>query len=317
MPKLKLITAFAFWFLNSEIAFAQDMAILGGNVATGVSIGFEQLKLSEPGDYPGLTLEEQKLSLNAALFSDQNASFSLTGRGERTKLGKVLTMPVSKTALPEEFGTAEGGFSFVHENTNGDKFGLSASYGSAGTRLLDNGYSPILNANISYEDVITNGRAWTYFISYSNNRATLNNIPIPGIAYSLSGQTYKMLLGLPFFFISWRPDPLSFSLLISPFAASSEIGFRIWGPIQFFAAAAWAPKSYQNLVAGSETRLIFDRKELTGGIRLFLGRDISLSGFYVHSFNRKFLLGKSITDNSESLAIADAFGIGAKLRLAF
>ncbi|MBX3020550.1 MAG: hypothetical protein KF799_02635 [Bdellovibrionales bacterium] len=301
--------------LIPALAFAQDMSFLGGAVSSGLSLATEHQSFSAPEASPGLTTEEQRMSLNGALFSNSDSSFSLIARGDKLRLGKPIVFQDRALTIPQEFGSAEVGFSWNQRDWMENKFALSATYGAAGTQLLDNGKRAIVSANLSWERASYSTHSWIYFVSYSNNRPTLNNIPIPGIAYSEKGKTYHLLLGVPFAFVNWRPDPLSVSLMLSPFAASSDIGLRILGPIQLFGSIAWAPKSYQNLIDKEDEALIYDKKELAGGLRLFLGPRFGFTASYTHAFDRRFLIGKSVLDStSDKVAIDDSDGFSIKLR---
>jgi hypothetical protein len=218
--------------------------------------------------------------------------------------------------IPGEFGTADLGLSWAQQDNDGNRFSAGGQYGYAGTRLLDGRGSPVIGANLFWERN-KHDHSWFYFLSYSNNRAVLNNVPIPGVAYAKKGQSYVAVFGLPFAFVNWRPDLWSLSAAASPFGASAEAAYRCWGPLQSFLRAAWAPHAYQ-IDSNDKKRLIIDEKNLTVGMHAGLPKIGRISLAYVYGFNRHFIYGKSLTDKArESLSVGDASGIQVQVRARF
>jgi len=307
------------WILTffSAVAGAQDLSFMSPGSVDRTSISLEHSQMAAPDSSPGLSVEEQKAAFTIPVYNGLESRFSFIARGQRTELGERLRFSQSGVEIPEQFGTADFGFFWNKEDLIGNKTGISATYGNAGTRLFSGQSNPVVSANLIFERKKLD-HSWFYFLSYSNNRTTLNNIPVPGIAYGLNGKTYNLIFGLPFAFVMWRPDPFSIVSSFSPFGVSIDLGFRVWGPLQLFGLANWSPRSYQNLVEGSDNRLIFDKKEAGGGLRLNLGPKGSFSVGYFHNFDRRFLLSETITDrDAEKIEISDSSGLQVKARLAF
>jgi len=298
---------------SQEIPFISD----GGGGKTVFSI--EHQSDSAPSSNPELFIEEQKASLAIPLYNNQKGStLSFLLRGSRTLVGEDLTFPDRDIEVPREFGTAETGFSWLSKSIDGDSLGFSATYGFAGRRLLDSGLTPIIAATLTLEKQSTDSRSWLFFLNYSNNRVLLNHVPIPGIAYLIKEKTRFFAIGVPFFFGMWQSDPVYFTLATSPLFVSGEASYRFWGPLLLSANAKWNPKSYQNLVEGSEERLIFDRKEVALNLKAFFGKYGNLSFGYAWNFNRRFLLGRSILDkDANSLSLDDSDGLRFSARLNF
>lgn len=291
------------------------MGMFGGSLATGVSVAFEHQQLAAPSDFGGLTTEEQKLNVNAAVYSTMDNSLSLLAKGDRMRLGNTLVFPKAGVAIPKEFGSAEVGAGWVEKDVLENKFGFSATFGSAGTQLLTRTGTPIVTGTMFWERASMSRHSWLYFLSYSNNRTTLNNVPVPGLAYTLTGKEYRLMLGLPFVFLNWRPGVLSTTFAISPFGGTADLGLRVWGPLQVFSSVGWTPRSYQNLVEGSKDRLIVDKKELQAGLRVNMGPKMGFTLAYIQSFNRKFILGESVfKEAADSLKVEDAGGFVLKAR---
>lgn len=296
--------------------FAQEMPFLSGGGLDAFAFAFEHQRSMAPRSDPGLSFSEQNAKMVVPLYKDSATAGAFTARGTRTEMGEEIEFQESGTKVPRLFGSADFGYSWMTEKLSGDKYGMSASYGDAGTDLFSGDNKPNLAATFFYEDDMVE-TSWVYFITYSNNRTTLNNIPIPGIAYVIKKREYTAAFGLPFLFWNWRPDPWNFTTFASPFGVAGEAAYRFFGPLQTFGSLSWAPKAYQNLVEDEDDRVIFDKKEVDLGFRVSAGRMASLSVAYVYNFDRRFLLGESINDHEESFSIGDSAGIQAKFKASF
>lgn len=273
--------------------------------------------MNPPDSNPKLKIEDQRGSLNIPVYTGTESGVSFIARGQRVELGERLQFTAADAEIPKEFGSADLGLSWNKEDLAGNRVGVSATYGRAGTQLLSDGSLPVLAANLIVERKKLD-HSWFYFLSYSNNRTVLNNIPLPGIAYGFRGETYNGVFGIPFAFLMWRPGLFALSAGVSPFGASLDTGLRVIGPLQIFASGGWSPRSYQNLIKGSEDRLIFDKKDLGGGLRVTFGPVASVSVGYFHNFDRRLLLGESLNDeDAEKIEITDSDGLQVKARLAF
>lgn len=265
-----------------------------------------------------LNVEEQKAALSIPLYRTKASSYSIIATSHRTELSESLQFSGRNVSLPKEFQSNQVGLAWKSKGNSGNRYGLAAAYGRAGSGFWSGDGRAVVNLNASMEYPLANGNSWVFFLNYSNNRSTLNNIPIPGVGYSINGPSSRLFLGLPFAFFFYRSGLLSLNVFASPFSASADLGLRTWGPLQLYGNAAWLTRSYHNLVPGSEDRLIFISKELGAGLRAFLGRKASLSIGYVRAIDRRFILGKSRTKTSASAVhIQDADGYQAKLRFSF
>lgn len=302
----------------SNNAAAMDASMLGGQSPDSLHLAFEHQHTSSPESSPSVNVEEQKGVLTILIAKGTKSSLAFIGGGHRTELSESLRFPDRNVVIPKEIQSTQAGLSWSTQAETGNRYGISASYGRAGTGFWSGDGSAIMNVTGSMEKPLANGNSWLFFLNYSNNRTTLNNIPLPGVAYSIKGKSYRIILGLPFAMIHLRTGLVSLTAAGSPFSASADLGVRVWGPVQVYGNVAWLPKAYQNLVEGSEDRLIFEGKELGSGLRLYLGRQASISAGYVRAFDRRFQLGKSRTKTSSSpVHLGDADGFQAKLSFGF
>ncbi|HVK61031.1 MAG TPA: hypothetical protein VM432_05755 [Bdellovibrionales bacterium] len=309
---------FVYALIFSISAQAQDMSAFTLDPAAGAAVSFESQYMAPPPGHGDLTIEEQKGFAKVPVFKREDRSLSVMVKAERTELGERLVFEKRGIEIPEEFGTAEVGVAWAQKQDGDNRFGASAAIGSAGQRLLDNGLTPIISVNMSWDRPASESRSWLYFISYSNNRPILNNIPLPGIGYSIKSAKSRTILGLPFLFYTAYPDPWQVTAALSPFGAFFEGGYRFWGPLQTFVGGGWTPRSYQNLIKGSADRLLFNKKEIGTGLRFLMGRQGSVSLAYMYNLGRQFMLGRSISDdNADSVSIENSGGFQLRARLTF
>ncbi len=300
----------------SSLARSQDAFFSSGEGLEKIGLIFEQQTYAAAGPLPSLEIQEQRAAISIPIYRGEMSTWAFTARGQRTVLNRSLAFADRGVSVPKEFGTGEVGAAYTRKTLTSGRMAVNATVGGAGTQIFSNGRTPILTASFVLDKPAENGNSWLYFVNYSNNRTLLNNIPLPGIAYAFKKPTSTIVLGLPFSFILWRPDPWMLVSVISPFVSNVEVAYRFWGPLQLYSGVAWNPRAYQNLVEGSEDRLIYNKKEASLGVRAFLGPKGSLSLAYTQEFDRKFLLGRSVGDaSSDKISIESSGGVQLKVRL--
>lgn len=311
-----LIFVFSSSFATTSLA-QEFSGLMSGS--DGLIFSLEHLAEAEPDSTPGFTIQRQRGFTSIPVYSKEDGqSASLILRGDRTLLGDTLYFADRNVTTPRDFGTIEIGGAWQKKEEDGDRHGLSLTYGSAGRRLLDNGETPIITGNFLIENKISETKSWIYVFSYSNNRVFLNNIPLPGFAYVRSEKTHTLVIGAPFLFGMWRLDPWHMSASLSPWSATSDVAYRFYGPFMAYSNLKWTPKAYENLVENSDDRFIFDKKEWGTGLRAFFGRRGSLSVGYLWNFDRRFLLGESLSKRrSDAIAIGDSGGFQLQARVSF
>lgn len=303
-------TVFALFF--SAAAFAQDGPFPSGDPY----FSFEHQHTEAPNSTPSLNVEEQKASFSVPLRKTETTTLSFIGGGNRTELSDALRFLDRGVDIPKEFQSTQAGLAWQKRGRH--RYGVAATFGRAGRGFWSGDGSGIVTVSANLERPLESGNSWMFFLHYSNNRTTLNNIPLPGFAYVMNGASYRLMLGLPFLFLHYRTGGLALMAFGSPFSASTDLSYRIWGPAQIYGSASWNPRAYQNLVAGSEDRLIFITKEAGAGLRVSLTREIQFSGGYVRAFDRRLLLGRSRSEkNSSTVRLDDADGYQARLRFSF
>lgn len=311
MIKRISLTALLLLLQTCNPVFAQDFPVLGANPKGLIAGEFS----STGGKSP---YEESKLQLNVPFYKGEKNTWFATGRGNLVSLDETLIIADRGYEIPKDFGGADFGFgaSFPGEKVNR---GFTASVGSTGRSLFDHENARVFSATYFSDWKTQSGNSLYFFLSYSNNRTVFNNIPLPGFAYGIQRETFRLMAGLPFAFVWWMPRPWMMTASASPFHSGAELAYLI-GPIwQFAAGGSWQPRSFQNLAPDvDDERLLFDKKEWTVGPRVSFGPAHSASLMYVYQFDRRFFIGESLNDrHSTATELADAGGVQFKFKTSF
>lgn len=290
-------------------AFAFDMSsFFGGGEVTNL-ISLEHQRTSP--------IEEQRGVVRVPFHRKDASTLSFIGNSQRTELREGLRFTDRNVTIPHKFYATNAGLAWS-KSANEKRYGVFGTYGRAGTGFWSNAGGGIVNVTGSMERPAKDGNSWLFFLSYSNNRTTLNNVPLPGFAYSIKGESYRLILGVPFVGFFYYRGIYSLRAGVSPFSASTELAARVWGPMQVYGNLAWQPRAYQNLVPDSEDRLIFEGKEAGAGVRVSIARRTQVSLGYVRGFDRRFKLGKSRRKiTATPVSVGDEDGYAGKISISF
>lgn len=315
-------SAFTFVFLLAAVVGAQEMPMVGGrDMRPGFSIEQIWLKPAPGPDGKDIAVQDGRLSVSLPLWKNDRFSTAFYANLHRLALTEPVAIPVRSFVSPTEIGTLDTGFAFKDNQFQKGSLSVSLGTSSSGEFSSIGSEHHAFGANVAYEVKVDDTDSWIYFLSYSQNRAILNGLPVPGLAYSFKRDRLTGLLGLPFAFLLWRPnDSLFVTTFLSPFAASAEIAHMTYVPLMTFAGVSWLPRSYQNVYTdgAKDDQFMYERKQLTAGLRLALGPQNSASIAYVRAFDRRFIIGKSIIDKkADAVGLDGADGIELKLKLTF
>lgn len=290
---------------------AQELPYLGATGRTVVS--FEHSRTDE-----GVSLTETRAQAAIPFYKTEHSTWSASFKAYDLVLGDTLHLADRQFEIPKHFGGADIG---LGANFQGDKRtqGFSASVGSTGRQLLDSSNSRAVSLVYFHEWKVAEDRSWHLVVNYSNNRANFNNIPLPGFAYSIQRPGLRLMAGLPFAFVFWMPRPWIVNAGVSPFGANAEGGYLISGPWQAMTGFSWQPRSFQNLAPNvNNERLLFDKKEWMAGLRAGFGPMNSISLAYVYQYDRRFFIGKGLSNRrSDAANLEDAGGVQLRFRASF
>lgn len=299
--------------LNSR-ATAQEMPFMTSGATQNIGVGFEHSDTSHV-----MRVEEERGFINVPLWKGERDSFAAMVKGQRVTLGEHLVIGDRHLTIPRDFGSADINASWLRETESGTQHGLSAGIGVSGRSLTDGDESQSYSLNYFTKWKADNGNSWFFFLSYSNNRSTFNNIPFPGLAYGINGASYRVIVGAPFVMVAWFPRSYFFNMALSPFSASADAAVTVYQPIQATASFSWTPRSYQNITPNvDKERLLYDKKEWAAGAKASFGPATSIALLYIYDFDRRLFVGESLTKRrSNAVDLADSGGFAIRLRAAF
>jgi hypothetical protein len=111
--------------------------------------------------------------------------------------GRYFELANTKPGIPN-FYNIQFGASYRHYFENDKSLGIMASLGSSSDKPFKNGRDGTIMVNSTYQL----SDKWVLLGNYSNNRAFLNNIPLPGFIYIQEQSREKTtMLGFPFIYI--------------------------------------------------------------------------------------------------------------------
>jgi hypothetical protein len=299
--------------LFSFSAMAQDMPVINSGIGKAVSVNIDSADVG--GD---VGVSDDRFGLGVPLYMSESTSLAANFKGQSITLERSLVIPDRALVIPKNFGGADLGVSAYFTGAKVNQ-GFSGSIGTTGRKLFDSENSRSLSATYFREWKNGGGATWFLFLSYANNRSTLNNVPLPGMGYAKGGENYRYFIGLPLLYGSWNPERWRFVGVVSPFTASAQAGYVVREPWQVLSSVAWLPRSFQNIAPDvKDERLLYDKKEWSTGVAFNPAPPISASLLYVYQFDRRFFIGRSTSDRrSSALNLADGGGVQVKVRWVF
>ena len=126
------------------------------------------------------------------VYQNQDSTYGFTAKGQHLHIND---MDSAKNFEPvSDLHSSQYGVAWSHKDQEDNVWGFSGSYGSASDK-------PFEGANVSKVDMTLTKKfetspttSWILFLNYSNNRAVLNNVPLPLFAYVFSDKKYP---GIP------------------------------------------------------------------------------------------------------------------------
>ena len=184
------------------------------------------------------------------------------------------------------------------------------------------------DTNISFTAVVSPNEVlarktenyWLYFLNYSNTRAFLPNVPLPGFSYTIvtkSGWVYS--LGAPFLTLSYIDFPKwSFRTMVGPFFYSSELAY---GPpvLQVGISSTWKQDSYfVSTRTLREERLFIDERDVSLNLKHPLSETMILEWKLSYFMHQNLRYGRSYSRRSaptEDLGTSAAITVNLRARL--
>jgi len=243
-----------------------------------------------------------------------SASFSYKRRAFR---GTAI-LPASGDQLPEEFYSIKTALTYMNISGKRKLWGLRAGIGFASDE-------PFASSDLSTTDALffmsrPAGKrdSWMFFLYYSDNRAVLNHIPLPGFAYLWKPEkNFQILAGIPFLAMKWSPaEKLEVNLSVNPSpGGKAEVVYKSSETVSLFGIFQTKSESYiRDDRLEYWDRLFLYESQLQAGVRMSFGKtaDFELSGSY--KFDRYIFEGDGYEDRDTN-RIELENGLSLKLAL--
>lgn len=224
-------------------------------------------------------------------------------RGERDGFvvftaSELLDFYPDQASTPNLYKIQIGG-AYTHLYEGRKLLSLSASYGSASDKPFKDSTVNTIDSTALYSFSNSPTSNWLLILNYSNNRPFLNNIPLPGFAYTyMPSKTFRGTFGAPFASIFWQfEDRWSVtSFVVVPWVMKTSIAYDLAPKKQIFVGADFNQMTYfQYGRANLKDRIFYDEKKAFFGFRSPLGEVLSLEIETGYAFDRSLFTAKKYT----------------------
>ncbi|MFA6091970.1 MAG: hypothetical protein WCU88_05040 [Elusimicrobiota bacterium] len=268
------------------------------------------LSPAEPG---APRLAWHQASGSRAVLRSSSDTWSLSGRAGELELSRSPVVTQTGLIVPAKLWDLQAGGAFSRRTGDRRAWGVNSGLGSAS----DEPFHSIRETEVkaaAYRELPSRERnSWMLFLSYSNNRSFLNNVPFPGAAYVFREpiKGLQAAVGFPFASASYQPGKdwrASFSIF-GPTNISIEGARRLFSEAWVYSRFERSPSQW--LRADREQRrdrLIFDHQEARVGVRCGTGKGFSVDVSAGRDFRRRFYESRDASRSSVPKAeLADAW----------
>lgn len=238
------------------------------------------------------------VAINQRIYRDDTNQVNVGARSQKLDLN-------GESSVLRDFYNQQISFSY-RRTLPDDKFSLtSLSFGSASDRPFRNGRDSTVSINSLYKF----SPKWIGVVNYSNNRAFLNNIPLPGVFYihELTKEN-SLIIGFPVIF--WNKSLNAkwairyFGLM--PWSHRLRLIYKHNERVSFYSGFEQSPQTFfrHDRRSRSDRFFWFERRVglgVEGSLAKSFRYDLS-SGL---SFDRQFFEARNFSEKKEFLINAD------------
>ncbi len=196
--------------------------------------------------------------------------------------------------------------------------GMSVSYGSSSDRPFKDGRDGALVLNLIHQQ----NEKWIWLVNYSNNRAFLNNVPLPGVLFIKENTREKMLMfGFPFIHLVLPVMNKNFIFRYTALLPYNH-HLKILKPLNFvhlFVGLDQSTQSYfdSRRLSDDKRTFWFERRSSIGVEKSF-GPFLKIDFQSGLAFNRKYFEARSFMRNRSNIfSIKDGIFVGLNLKSSF
>lgn len=247
-------------------------------------------------------------SIYLPLYQNEDTTLAFSFKNNKIDFSDVSVNPTFKAV--DSLSAIQYGFTYSMRDEVQSVWTVSAAYGSASDQPFKDNSVSAVDVTLSKKVDQPDGHSWIYFLNYSNNRPILNNIPLPGIAYTFMDQdkTSGGMIGIPFIMYWWRPtEKISTSVFtFMPSNLNLQLGYMWWGPLQTNLKFDWNQKVFirQGRTENAE-RIYFDRKRWATSLKSYFGRSTFIEVEIARVFDQSLFDGESMFDKSSDIVPLD------------
>ncbi|HEX7125313.1 MAG TPA: hypothetical protein VF406_05965 [Thermodesulfobacteriota bacterium] len=248
--------------------------------------------------------------------------WSVSFRGRLDDVDTGVRLPDTGDPFPDELWDLRAGVTY-RRRVRRDWIGtLSVTGGSASDRPFASLDEVIASATALLRIPHGYSNAWVAGLTWSNDRAFLNYVPIPLVGYWYQPVPDLLLFaGVPFLLIRTKPvEPLTFQVSYFPTTrVSAQLTYDVTQRLALY--AHFRTDEVRYLRADRERRrdgLTFLDSRVAGGVRLALGRQVALDLSAGYAFDKIVYEGEDFDDRDQNrLNIGDGLYWAASLSARF
>ncbi len=265
---------------------------------------------------PDMEMSETILMTPAHQTSTDALSFSFAGLTTQTDPTTVLP---SGASVPLDLYNFQLGVTYAHHtsdpNQKGKFWAINGTFGSASDKPFAKAENNTIAGTLFYGLPHQGTGSWLLLLNYSNNRTILNNIPLPGFAYTYSPKPMtRITLGLPFAFLWWKPSmPWTFTaFVLAPWLYNLGGEYEINSHLKAFSSFGIHQKPFlRDQRLGTQDRLTYVEKKALLGLKAPIGQvfEAQVSGGY--TFDRMWYEAKNFSDRKDNASSIGSGWMGA------
>ena len=266
-------------------------------------------------------------ALSYKFYQKDDVSLSARASVKEDGFETKAVIPVSRQSLSMNLWNPAFDLTYSRKLENERFFAQSMNLSSPSNKPFARSRDYVVQTNSFYKIPAGDKKqdTWLFLVNFSNNRSSLNYIPLPGFAYYWNtSDDFKLTVGLPFFFLWCAPFPKTMftMMFLVPRVLKTKFSYFIFGPVQTYLGFQISDQNYMlENRSDKQDRLYYEKRDLHLGISSPLSKSfpavLDLSSGY--QFGQRIFQGKRLSDRdtSQRVELEPAFYGQAKVSMNF
>ncbi|MES2769644.1 MAG: hypothetical protein V4596_10920 [Bdellovibrionota bacterium] len=238
----------------------------------------------------------------------------------QTKIEQINESPTSP--VPDKLTEEKFGYQFISKINDQKYYGMNTEIGSSSDEPFHNWSVTEVSLTPFYYYDKTPRSSWVFMLNYSNQRAILPHIPLPGFIYIRNNQKgFTLFAGIPVFGFFYK---ISDSLMMNyftllPWMHQFKVTYFVKYPIQIYAEFKMAPELFKSIdYVDNEDRIILRDQRAVLGTQFPVVDNLTLDIHGGVSFNREIYQAEDPSKSKDWLEeIEDQTFFNAELGIKF